>query len=195
MGQNIDMWVLKINDKEEYHFMNFNVAAECFRSYLANYLISHSHNSQVTDEPILFARSAVPMDIMVHFGQLYDAAKITDEEILIETRLSMLMESLLSKDIKRAKYRAMDVITMEFDYKYNHPEEAEVIIESTCSPKEITIDLKSNDCFLQTNAFLIEDDNLDYYFKSSIVCCASNNDEDLGKRVEYTIKLEPVLND
>ena len=188
-----DGWKVTINDKEEYRFVDFNDAVDCFRKNLANYLISHSHNSPITDEPIIFTHSAVPIDVAVHFGELYDSAKITDEEILVETRLSMLMESLLCKDAEKAKYRAMDVISMEFDYKYNQGDKTEVMIESTCMPKEITVDLKTEDSALQTNAFLIEDGDLGYYFNSSIVCHSSTHEEDLGKRVEFTIKLEPIL--
>ena len=186
-------WKVTINNKEEIYFVNFHDAVQSFRNNLADYLINHSHNSLITDEPILYTRSAVPMDIATYFGELYDTAKMTDEEILIETRLSMLMESLLCKDAEKAKYRAMDAISMEFDYKFNKTNEVKVIIESTCMPKEITVDLKTDDCFLQTNAFLIEDSALSYYFNSSIVCHTSSIDEDLGKKFEYSIKLESII--
>ena len=149
----INKWILKINDKTKY-YDNFYDAVDLIRNVLYEHFDKYKQ--------CYYDR--VPFSVGVLEGALYDDNSITDEQIVVFQRISMLLNRLLeiNEFDFASKYIKRDYsLHFEDDYIYDLniiKKEDEIILKTV-------VDLKDYIDILETNMFdLIS--SKEYYFIS-----------------------------
>ena len=190
-------WLLTVNN-EEYIFDSFEEVTQAFLLTIRHHIWEYSYNNKESKGLEVFGNWGTPLSIMSFFGYKYDELKITDEEILIQTRLDMLMRCFYCKSKELMKEQALKVIGHSYDY-YSEEEDisTRASIKIDYSSEEISVDIVDSDWCgshedLRTNAFIIEDENKTYYFNSFQIVQTSSDSNNLGKEIRLDISLSKI---
>lgn len=188
----MNKWLMTLNN-EKIEFDNFNNALSSFLKEISKYFWEHAYINKDATNVFVFDSACMPDALGGFFYHLNDDRIITDEEIVLEARLRMLCSYFGCDDPKDIKSNALKSINKSFDYHYEDEEIGyQVDIKVDYSPEEIVTELKAGygDSYLHTNAFIMDDENKKYFFKSHQVCNISSRKSDLGKVADLDITLE-----
>lgn len=187
-------WVVTLNNnKSEYD--GFKEALAFFLKEVSEYFWKHTRLNNESTEIFVFDSTCLPDSLGTFFYHLLDDRIITDEEILLETRLSMLLSHLACDNPVQIKDNALKSIKRSYDYHYNNEEIGYLIdIKVDYSPEEIVVELNADngDSYLYTNAFIMDDSSKKYFLKSHQVCHTSIKNSDLGVFADLDIMLEKI---
>ena len=190
----MNKWLMTLNDVK-IEFDNFNNALSSFLKEICEYFWNHAYSNKNEPNIFVFDSTCMPDAVDRFFYYLNDERIITDEEIVMEARLRMLCSYFLCDNPKDIKNNALKSINKPIDYHYKDEEIGfQVDIKVDYSPEEIAAELKadSGDSYLYTNAFIMDDENKKYFFKSHQVCDTSSRESDLGKAADLDISLEKI---
>ncbi len=189
-------WLVTLNnDKSEYD--SFEDALAVFLKEVREYFWKHTQGpwNKESTEVFVFDSDNLPDSLGAFFTYLYNDRIITDDEILLETRLRMLLSRLGYNNPVQIKDNALKSISKSYDYHYIDEEIGYLIdIKVDYSPEEIVVELNadSEDSYLHTNAFVMDDSSKKYFLKSHQVCLTSPKRSDLGVFVDLDITLEKI---
>lgn len=185
-----------ILNNEKIEFDNFKNASSSFIKEINKYFWKHTYANKESNDVKIFDSGCYPDELGSFFYYLYSEAKITDDEIVLDSRLRMLLSSFINKNPKDIKNNALKVIIRSYNYQYEDEEIGYSIkIKIDYSEDEIIFESNADeDSYLHTNAFIMDDENRKYYFDSHQICNTSNNGSDLGKTVDLSISLEKMTN-
>lgn len=183
----MNKWIVTSSNLEK-SFDCFSDAVVFFRGVIINYIKTNKD---------IFVHNCMPFQPGAFFFYKFNDGVITDEEIVIEYRITNLLntfecsEKSLNEFVNNAlnksiKYRGIiDKI------------EEELIINADKSQDEIKLEIIDNDLhedgdntYLYTNAFIFNDEHKEYYFNSHQVINTSDKPENLGKSVDLIISLK-----
>lgn len=193
----IAKWVLINSDKKEV-FDSFYNARDAFLALIADHLWQNSLNNK--DNPsTVYNRSCVPDRIGYFLESRYEERTITDEDIVLQSRLDMLFEYFLSKNADEIRDNALKVINHSIKYhSRNEDFNEEMKINIELDESELKVDIiadNGKESFLSTNAFIMDDDSKRYYFKSRQCIITTDVLDDLEKIIESCISVEPYNDD
>ncbi len=180
-------WIVSINDElREYPL--FEDAVMSFKFAIVKEI----------NKAVIFSHS-VPVSVASFFSGKYDSY-ISDEEIVIEQRVGMLLRTLNWKDVENTKKDAAECIRKSYFYKGKDEFDDELQVDITLEGERISItinydDGRGDDAYLMTNAFNLDDQEATYYFNSSQVITGVDDDEDsdvLGERIATNIFLYKI---
>ncbi|MCR5491613.1 MAG: hypothetical protein K6F32_05750 [Bacilli bacterium] len=190
-------WLVTLNnDKSEYD--SFEDALAVFLKEVSEYFRKHSYVNKESTEIDVFDSTNLPDSLGAFFNYLYNDRIITDNEILLETRLRMLLSRLACDNPVQIKDNALKSISKSYDYHYSDEEIGYLIdIKVDYSPEEIVVELNAynGDSYLYTNAFVMDDSSKKYFLKSHQVCFTSAKKSDLGAFADLDITLEKNNNE
>lgn len=173
-------WLLKINDEEK-EYIDFEKAKKAFKEFILK---------SIDDEDAYTL--VYPFSLGAYFNGKYDSNIITEEEKLLDGRISMLLSTfykqennwiinLISKEYKEYNYQGED----EFETKVN--------IKIKSEKGNLAIYIEVNDGidinYLVTNAFNISDLDKTYYFYAKEKISTTDNHDKLGKVLSTNITL------
>ncbi len=183
----MDQWVVSCAG-EEVFLESFEDAVRSFRTNIENY--ARSLNCPPCPEYIPFAVGAF-------FEYKSSEALITDEEIVVEYKLGMLLNSMCFPEADDCTHynarRKYDPINYHGEIKEF---EEKLDIKINCSEEEINVEILLDDnednIFLLTNAFIFQDTRKTYYYKSHqvVIICDSHESYRLGTSVDADITLK-----
>lgn len=183
-------WII-INNGRTNIYEDFNQALDTFLTEISSHLWLNSFNNKDNGSPV-YDRSCTPSIVSTFFEPRYSERTISDEEIVVQSRLDMLLDYFLSKDATEIKNNALKAIKHSIKYHSKNEDFKEVIdISVELNPSEIIVDIEGKDGLFKTNAFIFDNDLQKYYFKSKHEIITSNDPQHLGKMVELDIKLQP----
>ena len=187
----MNKWLMILNS-EKIEFDNFENATSSFIKEIHKYFWKHTYANKESTDVKVFDSECCPDELGSFFYYLYSEAKITDDEIVLDSRLRMLLSSFINKNPKDIKNNALKVISRPYYYHYEDDEIGYFIdIKIDYSKDEIILESSADeDSYLQTNAFIMDDENRKYYFDSHQICNTSNKGSDLGKTADLSISLE-----
>ena len=187
-------WFVTLNNnKSEYD--RFEDALAVFLKEVSEYFWKHTYANKESTEIVVFDSTYLPDSLGAFFSYLYHERMITDDEILLETRLRMLLSHLACDNPVQIKDNALKSISKSYDYHYNDEEIGYLIdIKVDYSPEEIVVELNADngDSYLYTNAFVMDDSSKKYFLKSHQVCYTSAKKSDLGVCADLDITLEKI---
>lgn len=177
-------WVLTIN-KDSYEFGHFADAVAIFKTKISDYI---EENKDVFD------RDGMPFAPGAFFSGKYDDGTITDEEIVVQIRTSMLCGSFIWKDANRSKENANKSLKGDIHYEGQNEFDEELTIDITASSDEMTLNIThfdgvKNKTYLRSNALIFDDPSKEYYFGSHQIVTTSSKRSELGKIADYDICL------
>ena len=151
--------------------------------------IIHNH---ILDEDQAYAFE-LPFSVGAGINYMYDERFISDEEIIISERTRMLIQNLIS--ISDSINKPMDYIKKNYECHRSF-DGTNYDIYILRNSNEIILSLSSDDDYLQTNMFNMEEGGK-YYFKSrqEIVVKDKTSKRELGEIVKINIFLTPVEED
>ena len=122
---------------------------------------------------------------------------VTDEEIVVSQRMEMLLNSFMWPQAKDQKQDALRAIKNDINYSGKIEEDyvETVSIQITKNDNEISFsgifnEDEEDETFLNTNAFIFDDDNKRYYFKSHQEVVASHTPNKLGEVADLDLVLK-----
>ena len=183
-------WILITNGKNEI-FNDYQEALNSFLTRIADHLWENSYNNKDNNSAV-YDYCCTPNIVGEFFESDYNDRTILDEEIVIQSRLNMLLDFFLSKDANEIKNNALKVIKKPIKYcatNLEYADEIEVIVEF--NQKEISVNIRREDSIFKTNAFIFDNNLQRYYFNSKQRITTSNDPEHLGKIVELDTVLQP----
>lgn len=189
-ASNMNNWVLNNNNAIR-KYNSFEEAINEFLKIIKDHLWINSDNNK-ENESTVYGYSCEPFSFEVFFHTKYQDRTITDEEIVLESRIGMLLDYFLSKDKKQIQDNALKVIKHSISYHGKDEYHTDVKVDVDLNSDEITLDISVNngfDSYIRSNAFIFDDENRTYYFNSRQYVEVSNNKDDLGKVVELNISL------
>lgn len=182
-------WLVKIGiDEREYD--SFDEAVAEFRQVIFDFVSTYCPSNEEEEPCIAFNNSAVPNFANEYFYYKYDSSTISDEEIILDNRLRMLMEYLYCPNLDELKEATLGNIKHSYKYEDEIKEiNSKLYVDIDYSPDEVKVYLSGNEGFLETNAFIFDDEDKKYYFESNQVVRTSSNPDDLGSVVFLNIYL------
>ena len=180
-------WELTNGDKKEV-FTSFDDATRVYRLLIKKLM---------EENPDALSGGLVPFQIEAFFGRKYDDGSISDEDIVVSERLSMLLDSFMWLSKEDAKQRAVMCLPKDICYHDTFPPFSEEV-KITISKKdgEIVLLTEYNDecdkVFIETNSFIFDDDSKEYYFKAHLVVNTSSIKENLGKTSDINLGLRRI---
>ena len=184
-------WIVnnKAGVKETY--LDFETAVKRFRDIIANFFWDFSYEGPEDKKTFyVFGLCGVPDQIGAYFSYKYDERTITDEEIVIDQRLEMLLDFLKCQDTKDLKENTMKVIKKPIHYHGEIEEfEQTADINVDLLKDEVVVSLESDDDYLKTNAFIFDNPDKTYYFDCTQTVHTADKPEDLGKVVFLDVTL------
>ena len=189
----MNKWIVtKDGIKEE--FLNFKDALNIFLNEIADHIWYNSSCNRDEENDWVYNDCSIPFAVGVFFNSKYDERTITDEEIVLESRLHMLLGHLMSKDANEIKDNAFKVLKHSLIYQ-GAEMDTKINIKVDLDPNEVVVDITADDgdeSYLRTNAFVMDDDSKTYYFRSKQYVVTAHNPKNLGKEISLDIKLEKV---
>lgn len=187
-------WIVNNKASEKETYQDFETAVKRFRNIIANFFWDFSYEGPEDKKTLnVFGLCGVPDQIGAYFSYKYDERTITDEEIVIDQRLEMLLDFLKCQDTKDLKENTLKVIKKPIHYHGEIEEfEQTVDINVDLLKDEVVVSLESDGDYLKTNAFIFDNQDKTYYFDCSATCHTSTKEEDLGKVVFLDITLTKV---
>ena len=182
----MDKWVININNKEIV-FADFDKAISLLLKTISKHFVDHSYVHRDSSKVVVYDSACMPDNIGTYFHGLYYDRTITDEEIILETRLNMLLSYLACDNLALLGDNALKSINKSYEY---HNEEVAIKINHSLEEIEVYLSTEDNDSYLYTNIFIMEDKDKQYFFKTHQVCHTSNRRRDIGKTVDLNIALK-----
>lgn len=179
-------WVVTTN-QDTYSFAFFGDAVNCFKKLIKDYIRSGDD---------IFINDCTPFQVGCFFSTKYDNGEITDEEIAISTRVDMLLNCLMWHEPKYSKKDALNIIKKNIRYNgINHNKEFDEKLSLSIEKKDSEIIYESflddgDETYLKTNAFIFDDHEKTYYYKSHQIVVASTKKDVLGTNADCDIVLE-----
>lgn len=180
----MNKWFLTI-DNEAVEFDNFNDAVAMLKAEISKHM---EMNEDV------FGEEGEPFESGAFFFSKYEDGTITDEEIVVQTRMTMLCRSFLLRGADLSKDNAMKSLKGDIHYlgKDEYDDELEIVVLS--SPEEVILDIAhcdgiENRTYLRSNAFIFDDSNKEYYFNSHQIVTTTSKRKNLGKVVDINVRL------
>ena len=189
----MEKWILTINNNDEV-FDKYETALSYFLKEINNHFWKYSLNNRSKDAFTVYDYNCLPDVIDISFGTLYEGRFINDTQIVLCERLKMLLDFLLCSKPKDIKDNAYKVIDKDYHYKDINTDDYDVSIDIDYSPSEIAVSLKSvaGESLLVTNVFNLDNPKGTYYLSTHQVCNTTRHPENLGKHVDFDIKLRCV---
>ena len=176
-------WKLVINNEVEI-FDKFLDAFKVFKNTINNHIFASED---------AYDKNGLPFSVSSFFYHLQDEGTITDHEIVVHYRLNALLDTFQCEDIAVNKECALKCIKNDISYHGEIEEfEESLDIEINLSKDELKVDITLHDVditYLKTNAFIFDDENKEYYFKSYQVVTTSDCLENIGKSVDLDMTL------
>lgn len=187
-------WII-FNNGREIIYSDYQEALKYFLTIVADHLWNNSYNNKDNGSPV-YDHCCTPDRVGEFLEIRYEERTISDEEIVIQSRLNMLLDPLLSKDDNEIKNNALKVIKHSINYHSRNEEfDEDLDINVELKTEEIVVDIVGEDSLFKTNAFIFDNDLQKYYFISKQRITTSNDPEHLGKMVEISIALQPYDED
>lgn len=180
-------WILTV-DNETFEFDNFSDAVTMLKAEISKHM-------EVNED--IFGREGEPFTPDTFLSSKYDEGTISDEEIVVQTRMSMLCRSFIWRGADYSKDNALKSLKGDIHYYGKNEHEEELKIDIHSSKDEVVLDITHYDgiedeTYMRSNAFIFDDSNKKYYFNSYQIVTTTSNEKDLGKIVNINISLEPV---
>lgn len=179
-------WILLVN-KERFDFSNFHDAATMLKAEISKHM-------EINED--VFGREGDPFSPGAFFSGRYLDGTITDEDIVVSTRLNMLCRSFIWRGIDFAKDNARKSVLNSIHYMSKNDEFGEQLnIDIDVKKDEIVLDVTHYDSdgketYMRSNAFILDDLHKKYYFKSHQIVTTTSQKDDLGKVVDLNILLK-----
>ena len=187
-------WII-LNNGREILYNDYQEALADFLTIIADHLWNHSYNNKSNGSPV-YDRCGTPCRVGEFLGIRYDEYTISDEDIVVQSRLDMLLGNFRYKDANNIKTNALKIIKHSIKYHSRNEEfDQEISINIELKPKEIIAEVIGEDSLLKTNAFIFDDYLQKYYFVSEQKIMTSNDLQHLGKMVKLNITLQPYDDD
>ncbi len=178
-------WILTV-DNETFDFNNFTDAVTMFKAEISKHMEANED---------IFGREGEPFTPDVFLSSKYDDGTISDEEIVVQTRMSMLCKSFMWRGANDSKENAIKSLKGDIHYfgKNEYDEELEIDIESL--PEEVILDITHFDgvkdqTYMRSNAFIFDDPNKVYYFNSHQIITTTPKEKNLGKVIDFNVVLK-----
>jgi len=171
-------YLLTINGRNTHEYSPFDAARIIFKDQIAMHFADNRD----------YYSDFVPNKIACLLYNLEQDRKINDEELVIRDRLFLLMNSFGFSSMHSSNQISDKTISKNYRYY-----DGETLIDIRKKPDNISIILKSGrGCTLKTNAFIMNDYSIYYYFKSVQTNNISDNISKLGRKIKFEITLEPI---
>lgn len=177
-------WILTV-DNETFEFDNFSDAVTMLKAEISKHM-------EVNED--IFGREGEPFTPDVFLSSKYDDGTISDEEIVVQTRMSMLCRSFIWRGANYSKDNAIKSLKRDIHFfgKNEYDEELKIDIKSL--PEEVILDIThfdgiKDETYLRSNAFIFDDPGKVYYFNSHQIITTSQKEKNLGKVVDISIQL------
>lgn len=177
-------WILTV-DNETFEFDHFSDAVTMLKAEISKHM-------EVNED--IFGRDGEPFTPDAFLYCKYVDGTITDEEIVVQTRMSMLCRSFIWRGADYSKDNAIKSLKgdIHFISKNEYDEELKIDIES--SSEEVILDITHFDgvkdkTYMRSNAFIFDDPNKVYYFNSHQIITTTPKEKNLGKVVDINIQL------
>lgn len=177
-------WILTSKKGEE-DFTEFEEAAKALKRMIVK---------EINRTPVFY--DGLPFSVGSYFGYKYEN-QISDEEIVIDERLRLLLRTLNCRDPKNTKKEANRSIFQNYSYSEKSDLGEEMHIEIV-RKENITLDIQFNDgvddMYLSTNVFDMDDESRTYYFnfRQIVVVSSSLARDELGKVYSDNMTLKEV---
>lgn len=184
-------WIVNNKAGVKENYLDFETAVKRFRDIIANFFWDFSYEGPKDKKTFyVFGLCGVPDQIGAYFSFKYDERTITDEEIVIDQRLEMLLDFLKCQDTKDLKENTLKVIKKPIHYHGEIEEfEQTADINVDLLKDEVVVSLESDGDYLKTNAFILDNPDKIYYFDCTQVVRTADKPEDLGKVVFLDVTL------
>ena len=131
----------------------------------------------------------------IHFFCKYNDGTISDEEIVVQTRMSMLCRSFIWRGAGYSKDNAIKSLKGDIHFVGKNEYDKELKIDIESLPEEVILDITHFDgvkdqTFMRSNAFIFDDPNKVYYFNSHQIITTTPKEKNLGKVVDINIQLK-----
>ena len=177
-------WILTV-DNETFNFDNFSDAVTMLKAEISKHM-------EVNED--IFGREGEPFTPDAFLSCKYVDGTISDEEIVVQTRMSMLCRSFIWRGADYSKDNAIKSLKGDIHFigKNEYDEELKIDIESL--PEEVILDIThfdgvKNKTYMRSNAFIFDDPNKVYYFNSHQIITTTPKEKNLGKVVDINIQL------
>lgn len=181
-------WIVNLND-EQFEFESFLDGVNYFKNKIKDHFQQYNYDGDDT-KLVVYTQRCVPDFVGYFLEGDYKDLDILDEEIILDTRLSMLMQYMFCLNIKEVKDAAKKIISKPIKYHGENNEYGSLLdVDISPSTDELVVNLKGEDMHLKTNAFIFDDENKTYYLDSHQECLTSHNPDHLGVYVDFNISL------
>ena len=177
-------WILTV-DNETFEFDNFNDAVTMLKAEISKHM-------EINED--IFGREGEPFTPDAFLSCKYDDGTISDEEIVVQTRMSMLCRSFIWRGANYSKDNAIKSLKGDIHFfgKNEYDEELKIDIKSL--PEEVILDIThfdgvKDETYLHSNAFIFDDPGKVYYFNSHQIITTTPKEKNLGKVVDISIQL------
>ena len=177
------LWYTKNGDSVK-EYKSYLDALKAFREEVRNYFYSNID---------AFCNDVLPFSFGVFFSARYDAYEITDEDIVIQERVDMLLSSFRWENIDDGEKCASRSIPRSYHYYARNSEfKHSISVDIDKEKSSIYFDFKSSDngddTYLKTNAFTNEEGKNLYFIAKEIVT-TSSDPKKLGELVKIDLYL------
>ena len=181
-------WIVQTEEGQQ-RYNGFEEAVAAFRQIIREYI-------EGNDE--IFGRDSTPFQVGAFFGYKYDEGIISDEEIVVSTRLDNLLNSFRFNNQEEAERLAVTMMPRDIDYEGEIEEFGEKLtIRVTHHNREIEAvvihDDGQNQTYLETNAFIFDNLGMVYSFKSHQIISTTWKEGNLGKVVDLFVRILPDI--
>lgn len=182
---NMHKWILNVNE-ETFEFDNFNDAVTMLKAEISKHM-------EVNED--IFGREGEPFTPDTFLSCKYVYGTISDEEIVVQTRMSMLCRSFIWRGADYSKDNAIKSLKGDIHYfgKNEYDEELKIDIKSL--PEEVILDIThfdgiKDETYMRSNAFIFDDPNKAYYFNSHQIITTTPKEKNLGKVIDFNVVLK-----
>ena len=183
-------WII-LNNSKTVVYNDYQEALKDFLTIIGDHFWNNSFNNKSNGSPV-YDHCCTPSRVGDFLEIRYEERTISDEEIVVQSRLDMLLDTFLSKDADEIKNNALKVLKHSIKYHSRNDEfNEDMDISLELKQNEIVASITGEGSSLKTNAFIFDNDLQKYYFMSKQKITTSNDPEHLGKMVELDIILQP----
>ena len=177
-------WTVTIN-KEEYEFDMFSEAVRMMKTAIKQHICIN------TD---VFNTEANIFTPDVFFFNKQQTGDLYDEDIIAHKRMSLLMYAFMHRDADDSKKCANRALKGDIHYSGKDPYDDELTIDIVKTDDEIKLDIVHFDQFdeeyLRSNAFIFDDQDKDYYFKSHQIISTWAMEDKTSRKIDIDVSLK-----
>lgn len=179
-------WIVQTEEFQQ-KYESFEEAVATFRQIIREYIEGNEE---------IFGCDSTPFQVGAFFGYKYDEGIISDEEIVASTRLDNLLNSFRFRDREKAEKIAITMMPRDIDYEGETEEFGEKLtIRVTHHDPQIEAvvihDDGQNQTYLETNAFIFDNPDMVYSYKSHQIINTTWKEGNLGKVVDLFVRILP----